>query len=219
MSKFIVKALLFIAVFNHIELSPMLQETKTTNLDGIYEYSDKYKKELLRIAQDNKYQLVSYLILGVNFKEAEKVCEEQIEASLNEKAKIYLKNDKIIGFVSYGIHTPWYTDIISPRFSKNVNPTAKIYSIAVDKHYKGKGYGTELLKSVLLDCENQLVNKVTLETTGPDEKLDNFYSKFGFKMTLETWRMREREYTLRLKPYLLTGMAKHFMQLMFKIKK
>ncbi len=71
------------------------------------------------------------------------------------------ENEKIIGFVALHIHSP---------------NLAEIRSLIVDRNYRGRGIGKNLIKNCIKEAKKLLVKKLFTLTY---EK--NFFEKIGFK--------------------------------------
>jgi GNAT superfamily N-acetyltransferase len=56
-----------------------------------------------------------------------------------------------------------------------------IYAMVVDEKYRGKGYGTDLLKAAIDKSKEQGMKRVELDSGFPREKAHHFYEKFGFE--------------------------------------
>ena len=78
---------------------------------------------------------------------------------------IYEENNKIIGFINY--------DVIYEK--------SEIEYIYVDKKYRNKNLGTELLNMMFQNLEKRNVENVTLEVRSDNKIAINFYKKNGFK--------------------------------------
>lgn len=89
-------------------------------------------------------------------------------------SKVYLFNNKPIGFINYYITQPRYTKFIPCT----IGPTAHINFLAIDNEHQGKGIGSALLRYAINDCGNHSVHKIILFTT--DWKLVKYYQRLGF---------------------------------------
>ncbi|MDE5587047.1 MAG: ribosomal protein S18-alanine N-acetyltransferase [Bacilli bacterium] len=78
---------------------------------------------------------------------------------------IYLKENKIVGFINY--------DILYER--------AELIYIAVLEEYQKEGIGSQLLEYMIGECENQQLENITLEVSVENQKAIRLYQKFGFK--------------------------------------
>ena len=94
---------------------------------------------------------------------------EQLEYELNTNpfSKFYVvkQEDKIIG---YGIL--WCTF-----------ETAQIIKIGIMKKYQHLGFGTELLKEMIMDAKKEKCENIALEVRASNDKAISFYKKQGFK--------------------------------------
>ncbi len=78
---------------------------------------------------------------------------------------IYLKEDKVVGFINY--------DILYER-------SELIYIAVLEEHQK-EGIGSKLLSYMIDDCEKQQLENITLEVSVENQKAIGLYQKFGFK--------------------------------------
>lgn len=88
------------------------------------------------------------------------------EYELNKIAKIYLKNEKIIAFISY---------IIS--FER-----AELNYIFVDPFYREQHIASTLMEDMIKDCSEKGVVTIDLEVNSLNEKAINLYQKYQFKI-------------------------------------
>jgi GNAT superfamily N-acetyltransferase len=145
--------------------------------------AERDKKFIIPIASKHLPKLVS----DVTKENHLDMLEEEVMSTLDSEfttSKIYHMDGKAVGFIDYYInHTqPWYQRFIPYPFKPRIKLRANINFLAIADECQGKGIGKELLKYALRDCEKQSVNLVTLKTTDFDEKLKEFYIKFGFKL-------------------------------------
>ena len=61
----------------------------------------------------------------------------------------------------------------------------RIYSIAVDEHYRNLGVGKALMHHMIETSRNALVQRISLEADATNLPLLKFYESFGFRMTKE----------------------------------
>jgi len=80
-------------------------------------------------------------------------------------------DNNIIGFCAYAIiNNLWQEGYIS-----------YIYAMIVDEKYRGKGYGSHLLKEAIEKSKTQGMKRVELDSGFPREQAHKFYEKFGFE--------------------------------------
>ena len=112
---------------------------------------------MIRDINENDYEIIS--------KYAKEIFDSNI--SFNEEfnhKKVYIINDKIIGFIDYSI----------------VYERAEINYIWVNSDYQRQGIATELLNNMFIGLKD--VVNVTLEVNEKNIKAINFYKKNGFKI-------------------------------------
>lgn len=56
-----------------------------------------------------------------------------------------------------------------------------IYDRVIDEKYRGKGYGSYLLKEAINKSTEQGMKRVELDSGFPREQAHKFYEKFGFE--------------------------------------
>ena len=88
------------------------------------------------------------------------------EYELKKKASVYIKNDQIVGFISYKI----------------LYERAELDYIFVQKEERKRGIASKLLLTMFDDCRNSNVESIDLEVNSLNEKAINLYQKFEFKM-------------------------------------
>ncbi len=57
---------------------------------------------------------------------------------------------------------------------------AQINFFAVNHKYRKKGYGTQLMRYLIKQCENLNINKLFLEVSQTNATAEKFYSRFDF---------------------------------------
>ncbi len=88
------------------------------------------------------------------------------EYELKKKASVYIKNDQIVGFISYKI----------------LYERAELDYIFVQKEERKRGIASKLLLTMFDDCRNSNVESIDLEVNSLNEKAINLYQKFEFKI-------------------------------------
>lgn len=88
------------------------------------------------------------------------------EYELNKIAKIYLKDEKIIAFISYVI-----------SFER-----AELNYIFVDPFYREQHIASILMEDMIKDCSEKGVMTIDLEVNSLNEKAINLYQKYQFKI-------------------------------------
>jgi ribosomal protein S18 acetylase RimI-like enzyme len=82
-----------------------------------------------------------------------------------------VSSNKIIGFCSYAIvNNLWQAGYIS-----------YMYAMVVDEKYRGKGFGTLLMKEAIKDSKNKGLKRLELDSGFQREKAHEFYLKLGFE--------------------------------------
>jgi ribosomal protein S18 acetylase RimI-like enzyme len=191
----------------------------SSDKDGIYPYCPIYQEELVKIALDNKWRLVS----GATSTEEQAiyVCTTQIGIALykeegrDNQAKIYLKDGQLVGFITY-----WIKMGGLQIKSLETGPHYYIHHLAIDKKHRGKGYASALLEAALNDCKSKGACKITLDTSGNHEDLNRLYTKFGFGLTDRPNSLNRFScsYALRLKPNLLQLKAQKLLKWIIRRK-
>ena len=90
----------------------------------------------------------------------------------NKEIFILENNRKYVGHLCFGKH------LISPPFASSIF----LEEFAVKKKFRGKGYGTMLLKHVIAFCKKQKIEIIYLSTNNYKENKNfKYYRKLGFK--------------------------------------
>lgn len=80
-------------------------------------------------------------------------------------------SDELIGFCAYAIvNNLWQAGYIS-----------YMYAMVIDKKYRGKGFGTTLIKEAIQDSKNKGLKRLELDSGFHREKAHEFYIKLGFE--------------------------------------
>lgn len=89
------------------------------------------------------------------------------ELTNNDIARYYLLEDKedILGYFGFWI----------------IGSQGHILNIAVDKKYRSKGYGKELVKNLIEKAAKENISQLTLEVRESNEAARNLYRLFNFK--------------------------------------
>lgn len=119
---------------------------------------------------------------------SEDVFDEQIQIRCKEASEFYPSKVLVIdglpvGFINYSItpsKEPWYAHIV-PFDVDQKESKAWINHLAVAQHEHKKGYATKLMDFTIEDCKHKGVDSIRLIIN--DEKLQNFYGRFGFEFT------------------------------------
>lgn len=88
------------------------------------------------------------------------------EYELNKSAYIYVKDNKIIAFISYLI----------------LYERAELNYIYVDPNYRKQHIASTLMDDMFRNCQKSGVNSIDLEVNVSNEKAINLYKKYGFKI-------------------------------------
>jgi GNAT superfamily N-acetyltransferase len=79
--------------------------------------------------------------------------------------------NELIGFCAYAIvNNLWQAGYIS-----------YMYAMVVDEKYRGKGFGTMLIKESIKDSKDRGLNRLELDSGFHREKAHEFYIKLGFE--------------------------------------
>lgn len=87
------------------------------------------------------------------------------EAELKKISKVYLKDDKIIGYISYQI----------------MYERAELNYIFVKEEERKKGIASKMLEYMLNNLKEECIEKIDLEVNSLNKKAINLYQKYGFK--------------------------------------
>jgi ribosomal protein S18 acetylase RimI-like enzyme len=80
-------------------------------------------------------------------------------------------DNKLIGFCAYAIvNNLWQAGYIS-----------YMYAMVVEEKYRGKGFGTLLIKEAINDSKNKGLKRLELDSGFHREKAHEFYIKLGFE--------------------------------------
>ena len=87
------------------------------------------------------------------------------EAELKKISKVYLKDDKIIGYISYQI----------------MYERAELNYIFVKEEEIKKGVASKMLEYMLNNLKEECIETIDLEVNSLNKKAINLYQKYGFK--------------------------------------
>ena len=87
------------------------------------------------------------------------------EAELKKISKVYLKDDKIIGYISYQI----------------MYERAELNYIFVKEEERKKGVASKMLEYMLNNLKEECIETIDLEVNSLNKKAINLYQKYGFK--------------------------------------
>ena len=87
------------------------------------------------------------------------------EAELKKISKVYLKDDKIIGYISYQI----------------MYERAELNYIFVKEEARKKGIASKMLEYMLNNLKEECIETIDLEVNSLNKKAINLYQKYGFK--------------------------------------
>ncbi len=91
--------------------------------------------------------------------------------SIHDELFCIKTDNKIIGFAAYAIvNNLWQEGQIS-----------YVYAMVVDEKYRGKGYGSLLLKEIIKKSEKAKHKRIELDSGFPREQAHKFYEKIGFE--------------------------------------
>ena len=123
-------------------------------------------------------------------------------------SKVYLLNNKPIGFINYYIAQPYIRCHIAPHVHINW--------LAIDDAHQKEGIGSALLRNTFDECDKLSVGKITLRIT--DWHLENYYHKFGFICTKRSKFTGVQELTKRLQPHPVILLYKAMLTWLNKLK-
>ena len=123
-------------------------------------------------------------------------------------SKVYLLNNKPIGFINYYIAQPYIRCLIAPH--------AHVNWLAIDDEHQDKGIGSALLRNTFDECDKLSVGKITLRIT--DWHLENYYHKFDFICTKRSKFTGVQELTKRLQPHPVILLYKAMLTWLNKLK-
>lgn len=94
-----------------------------------------------------------------------------MESSSTGFIAVIKENEKIIGMVNI-------LYVVSTFLGEKA---AILEDMIIDREYRGKGYGTKLIKYAVEEAEKRGAKRVTLLTDDTNESAIKFYEKNGFK--------------------------------------
>lgn len=150
----------------------------------IIEYDSKYNEQI----KDLLVQLQQYLadmdiegynIVGEGYRDKyfEKTLEEVEKC--NGKILLYKDNEKIVGLIVGIINND---DTI--RYDFKAPKRGRITELVVDKDYRGKGIGKELLLKMKEHLKSNGCEKIMIAVFGYNESAIKFYKENGFHIRM-----------------------------------
>lgn len=112
---------------------------------------------MLRTLEIKDFEILNNLINDPNY-----IIDE---AELKKVSKVYLKDDKIIGYISYQI----------------MYERAELNYIFVKKEERKKGIASKMLEYMLINLKDENIETIDLEVNALNKKAINLYQKYGFK--------------------------------------
>lgn len=112
---------------------------------------------MLRTLEIKDFEIVNNLINDPNY-----IIDE---AELKKVSKVYLKDNKIIGYISYQI----------------MYERAELNYIFVKKEERKKGIASKMLEYMLINLKDENIETIDLEVNSLNKKAINLYQKYGFK--------------------------------------
>lgn len=112
---------------------------------------------MLRTLEIKDFEILNNLINDPNY-----IIDE---AELKKVSKVYLKDDKIIGYISYQI----------------MYERAELNYIFVKKEERKKGIASKMLEYMLINLKDENIETIDLEVNSLNKKAINLYQKYGFK--------------------------------------
>lgn len=88
------------------------------------------------------------------------------EHELDKNAKVFIKDDKIIAFISFTI----------------LYERAELNYIFVDFKYRNQGIASLLIENMIEECNENNVKTIDLEVSYLNESAINLYNKYNFKV-------------------------------------
>jgi ribosomal protein S18 acetylase RimI-like enzyme len=144
---------------------------------------EKYFENLLELNEfnfvfynDEQKELLGYVIAGFNSQEA---VNKFIKKNYFSVILTLLKNPK---FLSEKV-----SEIVEKIFGKEIIKKAKcrLYLIAVNEHYKGKGIGKQLINHLENEIRKSGLNLYGLSVRKDNKKAIGFYNKNGYEVEFE----------------------------------
>jgi ribosomal protein S18 acetylase RimI-like enzyme len=158
-----------------IEKDTRSQDKHVEENNGVQDYDTERDQALVsQIAFKNLHALMSDVTEKNRLKMLQTVVMPSFDTDTSLTSKVYLRDGKAVGFVNYYISKRGWLP-----FSYASN--GYINYLAVADEYQNQGIGTALLNYALQDCQNQSIERVSLNTTGMNKKLADYYSTFGFE--------------------------------------
>lgn len=150
----------------------------------IIEYDSKYDEEI----KDLLIQLQQYLadmdiegynIVGEGYRDNyfEKTLEEVEKC--NGKIFLYKDNEKIVGLIIGIINND-----ATIRYDFKAPKRGRITELVVDKEYRGKGIGKELLLKMKEHLKSNGCEKIMIAVFGYNESAIKFYKENGFHIRM-----------------------------------
>ena len=88
------------------------------------------------------------------------------EYELNKKAKVFIKDNEVIAFISYQL----------------LYERAELNYIFVKNEERRKGIASKLIEYMIADCESNEVKTIDLEVNSLNKNAIKLYEKYGFKV-------------------------------------
>ena len=155
--------------------------SSTSVLDGICSFNAQRDTEaIMTIARAEVPRLVScYSFTQAEYDQCLKYDIGGALTSDGVLKKVRLYEGKSVGFIHYSV---------APSWREFYMPEGKIWHLAIDRAYRNKGFGKELLNHAINHCKEEGSTRILLSTT-PGTNLDGFYKKAGFviKYRIKIW--------------------------------
>lgn len=150
----------------------------------IIEYDSKYDEEIKILLEQLQQYLADidkegYNIVGEEYKE--KYFEKTMEdvKKCDGKILLYKDNEKIVGLI-IGIVNNEETK----EYDFNAPKRGRITELIVDKEYRGKGIGKELLLKMKEYLKSNGCEKIMIAVFGYNESAIRFYKENGFHIRM-----------------------------------
>ena len=88
------------------------------------------------------------------------------EYELEKIAKVFVKNNKIIAFISF----------------TNLYERAELNYIFVDNNFRNQGIASLLIEDMIRECQKNNIDTIDLEVNSLNEAAIKLYQKYGFKV-------------------------------------
>lgn len=134
---------------------------------------------------DNKIHGKLIFLKSPNLKDQKQFEKWDKDPEVSKYREIYRRNDKKPESINFGVYDSKSSELIGDIGISSIdlrNKHAEIGMAIGDKSYWGRGYGKDLVKTILRYCFIELdLNKVYLDVWEENERAIGCYLKCGFK--------------------------------------